>query len=101
MGIEDKGYGEKIIQEGTFWDRFEKEANEFGIPWWRDLRTATKLRQVMCSWMYGPKIEKILRGYHKKKLIEIALKKKGIVLDLGCGAGWLSVDTHGQARGIT
>ncbi len=92
MGIEDKGYGEKIIQEGTFWDRFEKEANEFGIPWWCDLRRATKLTKIVCGWMYDPRIEKILRGRCKNKLIKAASRTKGNVLDIGCGAGWLSLE---------
>lgn len=88
----DKSYNEKITQEAVFWGEFEEEANKFGIPWWCDLRRATKLSKAVCGWMYDPKIEEILRGFYKNKLIETASKVKGNVLDIGCGAGWLSLE---------
>lgn len=88
----NKNYNQKINEENLFWGEFEEEANKFGIPWWCDLRKATKLSKVVCGWMYDPRIEKILRGSCKNKLIEIASCVKGNALDIGCGAGWLSLE---------
>ena len=88
----NKNYERQITEESLFWDEFEEEANKFGIPWWCDLRRATKLSKVVCGWMYDPKIEKILRESCKNKLIETASRIKGNALDIGCGAGWLSLE---------
>jgi len=88
----NKNYNQQITEENLFWGEFEEEANKFGIPWWCDLSRATKLSKVVCGWMYDPKIEKILRGSCKNKLIETASSIKGNALDIGCGAGWLSLE---------
>lgn len=87
-----QNYDQQITEENLFWGQFEKDANKFGIPWWCDLRRATKLSKVVCGWMYDPRIEKILRGSCKNRLIETASSIKGNVLDIGCGAGWLSLE---------
>lgn len=87
-----KSYSDKINEESRFWGHFENHANNFGVPWWCDLRRATKLSKRVCGWMYDPKIETILRGACKTKLINIASAEKGNALDLGCGAGWLSLE---------
>ncbi len=86
------GYNARIAREERYWGEFEVEANRRGVPWWCDLRRATKLAKVISGWMYDPKIECILRGNYKAKLIEIASGVKGKALDLGCGAGWLSLE---------
>jgi len=91
--MEDKkSYKQKITEEDLYWGQFEEEANRFGIPWWCDLRRATKLSKVICGWMHDPKIESILRGRCKNRLIKIASSIKGNALDIGCGAGWLSLE---------
>ena len=86
------GYNARIAQEERYWGEFEAEANRRGVPWWCDLRRATKLTKVISGWMYDPAMEMILRGNYKAKLIEIASGVKGNALDLGCGAGWLSLE---------
>lgn len=85
-------YGARIAKEEMYWGEFEADANRHGVPWWCDLRRATKLAKVISGWMYDPKIEWILRGDCKAKLIAIASGVKGKALDLGCGAGWLSLE---------
>ena len=85
-------YDARIAQEEMYWGEFEADANRHGVPWWCDLRRATKLTKVISGWMYDPTIEWILRGSYKAKLIEIASGVKGNALDLGCGAGWLSLE---------
>lgn len=85
-------YEARIAQEEMYWGEFEADANRHGVPWWCDLRMATKLTKVVSGWMYDPKIEWILRGNCKAKLIAIASGVKGNALDLGCGAGWLSLE---------
>jgi 2-polyprenyl-3-methyl-5-hydroxy-6-metoxy-1,4-benzoquinol methylase len=88
----NKNYNQQITEEGLFWGEFEQNANKFGAPWWCDLRKATKLSKVICGWMYDPKIEEILRGFYKDKLIKTASSRKGRALDIGCGSGWLSLE---------
>ena len=88
----NRSYKQKTKEESLFWGEFEEETNKFGTPWWCDLRRATKLTKIVCGWMYDPRIEKILRGRCKNKLIEAASRTKGNVLDIGCGAGWLSLE---------
>lgn len=85
-------YDARIAKEEMYWGEFEADANRHGVPWWCDLRRATKLAKVISGWMYDPKIEWILRGDCKAKLIAIASGVKGKALDLGCGAGWLSLE---------
>lgn len=85
-------YDARIAKEEMYWGEFEADANRYGVPWWCDLRRATKLTKVVSGWMYDPKIEWILRGNCKAKLIAIASGVKGNALDLGCGAGWLSLE---------
>ena len=77
-------YDARIAQEEMYWGEFEADANRHGVPWWCDLRRATKLTKVVSGWMYDPKIEWILRGNCKAKLIAIASGVKGKALDLGC-----------------
>jgi SAM-dependent methyltransferase len=88
----DQPYDEKLKEEALFWGHFEEDADRYGIPWWCDLRRATKLSKVILDWMYDPRIEDILRGKYKASLIEQASRKGGKVLDIGCGAGWLSLE---------
>lgn len=39
-----------------------------------------------------PETERLLRGKYKEELVELAGSKSGWVLDIGCGAGWLSLE---------
>lgn len=90
--MEDKKYEADIAREQMYWGEFEADANIHGVPWWCDLRRGIKLAKVICGWMYDPNIEWILRGGCKEKLIRTACAVKGNALDLGCGAGWLSLE---------
>ena len=96
----DNDYARDIEKECLFWGRFECEANKYGIPWWCDLRRATRLTKNVCGWMSDPVIENIVRGASKKTLISTALAQKGRVLDLGCGAGWLSLELARQGADV-
>jgi len=40
MSTGDKTHGDGTVLEGTSWDRFGGEANDCGIPYWRDLKRA-------------------------------------------------------------
>ncbi len=92
MSENHNSYDDKLAQEAEFWGRFEADAIQHGIPWWCDLRRATKLSKSISGWMHDPKIEEILRGRSKRRLIAMASEKKGTVLDLGCGSGWLALE---------
>jgi 2-polyprenyl-3-methyl-5-hydroxy-6-metoxy-1,4-benzoquinol methylase len=85
-------YDEHIKKESLFWDKMEEDSNKYGIPWWVDLRRAEKLSKVILGWMHDPRLEEILRGDPKKKMIGTATRKKGYALDIACGAGWLSLE---------
>jgi len=85
-------YPGKIEREARYWGEFERQANLRGVPWWCDLRRATRLPGFVAGWMGDPRSEHILRGECKRRLIAAASRVKGDCLDLGCGAGWLSLE---------
>lgn len=86
-----KNYKQLVNEEIEEWRRIEKELFKKGIPWWVDLRRA-KIKGRNIFWRNDPKKEAIVRGAEKQELINLATLKKGRVLDLGCGSGWLSLE---------
>lgn len=86
-------YQKAIEKESEYWGNFEEKSLRYGIPWWVDLRRATKIERPCNSvWFDDPQVETILRGKEKRYLIAKASKNKDQALDLGCGAGWLSLE---------
>lgn len=85
-------YPAMLEAEARYWGEFERQANLCGVPWWCDLRRATRLPGFAAGWMGDPRSEDILRGECKRRLIEASSRVKGDCLDLGCGAGWLSLE---------
>ena len=86
-----KNYDKFLSEEKREWERIEKEMSRKGVPCWVDLRQANMVGKDS-FWREDPRKEKIVRGEEKKRLIEMAIGRKGRVLDLGCGSGWLSLE---------
>ncbi|MBI5465410.1 class I SAM-dependent methyltransferase [Candidatus Gottesmanbacteria bacterium] len=86
-----RDYENLIKEEMEEWKEIEGKMLKKGIPWWVDLRRA-KLKGKDLFWRNDPKKETIVRGEEKEKLIKLATEKKGKVVDLGCGSGWLSLE---------
>lgn len=86
-----KRYDSLLAEEMEEWKKIEKEMEIRGIPWWVDLRRARVLGKNL-FWRDDPKKEALVRGEEKKRMIEMAKRKGGRVLDLGCGSGWLSLE---------
>ncbi len=84
-------YKRLVQEEIDEWKKIETEMVRKGIPWWVDLRQA-KVTGKNIFWRNDPKKESIVRGEEKKELIKLATRKRGKVLDLGCGSGWLSLE---------
>lgn len=88
---EERFHESMLAKEALHWSSYTEQALKRGIPTWVDLRNATPLRGF--AHIFGdPVTEHILRGEYKEKLIRAATSKPGRVLDLGCGAGWLSLE---------
>lgn len=94
---EREEFERKIAQEAEHWGSYTREALKQGIPTWVDVRNASSLRGF--AHVFGdPVTERLLRGVYKERLIRAATTSAGRVLDLGCGAGWLSLELarHGM-----
>lgn len=88
---------EDLAGEALHWGEYTREALKRGVPTWVDVRHATPIKGF--AHIFGdPLTEHILRGTWKERLIQAATIRPGLVLDLGCGAGWLSLELarHGM-----
>ena len=84
-------YETDLVREAAHWGAYTEEALKRGIPTWVDMRNATPLRGF--AHVFGdPETEHLLRGEYKERLIQVAMSRPGCILDLGCGAGWLSLE---------
>lgn len=91
MSREPVSYESKARLEAIHWGSYTAEALKRGIPTWVDVRNATPLGGF--AHIFGdPETERVLRGKYKEELIEFVSSKSGWVLDIGCGAGWLSLE---------
>lgn len=83
---------DKLRREAEFWENFDLNSLQYGTPYWVDLQKAeylhTPKRYIWCD----PKIEEILYGTMKKTLLASLPMHSVKVLDVGCGAGWLSLE---------
>lgn len=96
-------YDELVRKEAEFWGEMAKERWKGGIPLTMDYQLATRYRvkREALGWgdyIQDPKLEELTPfGRARKKFIEYSRNMSGQrVLDLCCGAGWLSLE---HARG--
>ncbi len=92
---------EQLKREAEFWENFDLNSLKYGMPYWVDLRNAeflnTPKRYVWCD----PKIEDILYGRVKGALFAALPPGKCRILDVGCGAGWLSLELARMGHEVT
>lgn len=89
-------YHKKIKEEGKFWDREASELASRGF----DFENRKNFRtQATVSIWEDSFLENLIRGPYKNRIIELAIKSGGPVIELGCGTGWLSreIAQHGIA----
>lgn len=91
----------KLKKEAKYWDKFEKEAAKYGIPIWVDYQKANTPEIPFINFSTDSKIDRLYLGGLKDSIIKRA--GTGKILDLGCGAGWLSLELArrgAQVKGI-
>ncbi len=98
-------YREKIENEANFWgERAEVLLCSGRIPLWFDHRRGEDVTFIPLDQLRGagiradPILYRIVFGELLNLILEEATQKKGYALDLGCGAGWLSLELarHGM-----
>lgn len=98
-------YAHRLGAEARFWDERADLLFASGrIPLWFDHRRGEDLRSVPLAQLRGaavradPVLYRIVYGDLVDRLIGEATRQKGRALDLGCGAGWLSLELarHGM-----
>lgn len=87
------------VDEAKYWSRFEEEATHYGTPIWVDYQKADTPEIPFISFSTDPKIDHLYLGKIKEYVIKNAFKGK--VLDLGCGAGWLSLELARKGATVT
>jgi SAM-dependent methyltransferase len=86
-------YEAQIQEEGDFWGRVTDEALQYGIPPWVDLQRAANFKRNVSGPWDDSRMHQILFGEPLRFILAEASEVKGAkVLDLGCGAGWLSLE---------
>lgn len=90
-------YTKKIKEEANFWGGIAKNSIRWGIPQWADYRRCSKKEGIELppstnEIYYDIQLWNTFRGDTVEKMMKKALKRKGKVLDLVCGAGWLSLE---------
>lgn len=89
----EKDYTSKALQEGEFWGQTTKEALEHGVPPWVDRRQSRGFQRNQSGVYDDVTMSDILSGEDIEFLLQRATEVRGgKVLDLGCGAGWLSLE---------
>ncbi len=89
--------------ESAFWDKFEKDFSGNGAVTapWVDMQHAAKVAQLNDFWA-DPKVEAVLRGAEKQRLLDAVAKPEVMtVLEIGCGAGWLSLELARRGKKVT
>lgn len=90
---------EEIKKEAEFWENFDIEAMKYGLPYWVDYRNGEYLHTPKKYLWSDPEIDRILYGDVKDLLIN-SVPKGSRVLDIGCGAGWLSLELARQGHDV-
>jgi 2-polyprenyl-3-methyl-5-hydroxy-6-metoxy-1,4-benzoquinol methylase len=92
-------YRRKIRNEAEFWDeRAEALLSSGRISLWFDLRRGENVTFIPLHELKGagiranPSLYKVVYNEMMDRILKVATEKKGKVLDIGCGAGSLSLE---------
>jgi SAM-dependent methyltransferase len=66
--------------------RSTPELDAAELAWWREF---SDVEEAFC-WVQTPAIQRLIRGHYLRRIVS-GIRPGGRVLEVGCGAGWLSV----------
>jgi SAM-dependent methyltransferase len=99
MSNGDSDYEEKLREEASFWDQRARRLWASGrVPLWFDHRRGQDVSSIPLAELKGagiranPALYRIVYGEIIERIIRVATARRGTALDLGCGAGWLSLE---------
>jgi ubiquinone/menaquinone biosynthesis C-methylase UbiE len=93
---------EDLLQkEAEFWEKFDLNGCQYGKPYWVDLQKADYLKTPKRYLWCNPRIDAILYNRVKHKLFASLPLKASRILDVGCGAGWLSLEMARLGHEVT
>ena len=91
--LNDDSYDRLLKEEGRFWGETTQAAMTFGIPPWVDIQRSQDFHRPVPGAWDDQMMHKILFGDALSYILREATRTvPAHVLDLGCGAGWLSLE---------
>lgn len=73
-------------QEGQRWEIAPPEVERLEAEWWEKYAWL----EDEYAWVHPPKVRNLLRRHYLQQIIA-SISENGIIVDFGCGSGWLAI----------